>query len=252
MQLYLAFAPAPATAAVALAGLGLIILFLGTWRRLEARRLARAPLVRTGEAASRGAAVAAADGTIAVQGRVRCSRELLSPVTHTPCLYYELRVIGSWQDGDRRRRHTLVEERKAARIFLDDGSGSVRVVADGGGRFEGLRLSFAETRELHATELPLDTPLSFGGYVFHNPAGSLADSFLCEERVLTRVDSLFACGAIDGRRQIGGAPRATLILSRRDRDALLGATLRKAHRMLIGGGVATAAAALLGLVGVGV
>lgn len=111
-------------AAILIAG-GVVALLVGGYLKFKGGRIAKTPLVPTGDAAANPGA-ANAQGLVSVHGRVECPSPLLSPVTGTPCLYYELKVVGSWKEGDAKKSKDYVIERRAAAFHLNDGSGRVR------------------------------------------------------------------------------------------------------------------------------
>src|SRR5262249_30229961 len=122
--------------ALVLIALGIVGLIYGFLQKLKAGRVADAPLVKTGEAAAKGAAAANPKGGISAEGNVVCQQPLISPVTGVPCLYYALKVTASWKDGDHQKSKELTHEKRAAQFAVDDGSGPVWVDARQGGDFE--------------------------------------------------------------------------------------------------------------------
>ncbi|RYE79629.1 MAG: hypothetical protein EOO74_03425, partial [Myxococcales bacterium] len=68
--------------------LGLIGVIWGIFQKIQAGRVLDAPLVKTGDAAARGAQVASPKGALSVEGEVRCGQPLTAPVSGAPCLWY--------------------------------------------------------------------------------------------------------------------------------------------------------------------
>src|SRR5262245_37606076 len=111
------------TIGLAVLALGIVGLIWGVMQKLKAGRVADAPLVKTGELAARGPAVAGPKGAVSVQGAVVCQQPLQSPVTGTPCLYYSVKCTATWKDGDSEKSKVLDEQKVAAQFAIDDGSG---------------------------------------------------------------------------------------------------------------------------------
>ena len=239
-------------AALILVAGGIVALIWGAMQKFKAGRLASAPFVQTGQAASNGAGVANPKGAISVQGTVQVAQPLRSPVSGTECLYYELEVIGKWKDGDTSKSKSYVDQKMAAQFFVNDGSGAVRVDAAGGGDFEQLETKFDETRKEGffadlKSAVGKGESIVFGHYAFNNPPMSKADEFRCVERVLPLQPSLYVCGKSD-QNAITAPSWTSLILSNKSRDELLGATAKAAKSFLVGGAAASAAGTILGVV----
>src|SRR5688572_19702323 len=99
---------------MALFALGVIGLIYGIMQKLKAGRVADAPFVKTGEAASRGMQAAGPKGAISVEGNVLCQQPLMSPVTGVPCLFYELKCTAEWKDGDTTKTKEITHDKMAA------------------------------------------------------------------------------------------------------------------------------------------
>jgi hypothetical protein len=231
---------------------GILALIWGGMQKFKAGRLAKAPFVSTADAAARGAQVADPKGAISVQGQVQLQQPLMSPVTGTPCMYYELKVVGEWKDGDSTESKDYVHEKSAAQIYVNDGSGPVAVHASEGGDFEPYTKTFDETqKEGFLADLKgafgAGQAIMFGNYAFANPTMSKANKFTCTEHVVPVQQQLYVCGKADG---VGvGAPSWTsLIMSYKTRDELLGGTAKAAKNFLIGGGAATAVGTVVGII----
>jgi hypothetical protein len=87
----------------------------------------------------------------------------------------------------------------------------------------------------------------FGAYAFQNPSMSKASEFTCIERVMPVQQALFVCGRADAGR-IGSPKLASMILSPKTRDELLGSAAKSAKTFLLGGAAAAAAGTVLGIV----
>jgi hypothetical protein len=237
--------------AAILVAAGIAGLVYGGMQKFKAGRLSKAPFAKTGEAA-KNPSVSGEKGSISVQGAVRAPQPMRSPVTGTLCLFYELKVVGTWKDGDSSQSKDYVDEKAAARFTLDDGSGPVGVEAGAGGDFEPLEQTFQETKKEGffadlKTAVGKGKPMMFGNYAFANPVNSKADKFECTERVFKVQPSLFAVGKLEGGKIV--APSWTsLILSNKSREELLGATTKGAKNFLVGGGAVAAVGLVLGLV----
>ena len=237
--------------ATILSALGVIGLIWGLMQKFKAGRLAKAPFVKTGDAANRGAAVAGPRGAVSAEGNVACGAPLTAPASGTPCLYYELKVEGSWKDGDSTKSKDYVDEKQAAIFAVDDGSGPVDVLASGGGDFD-MEETFSETKkEGFLADLKgaigKGKPIMFGQYAFENPPMSKANKFKCTERVLKVHPRLYVLGKSEGR-AIGSPSWTSLILSQKSRDQLMGATAKAAKGFLIGGAAVLGVGVILGVI----
>lgn len=232
--------------------IGIILLVWGGMQKFKAGRIAKAPFVKTGDAAARGAQLAGAKGAISTYGNVQIRQPLRSPVTGTECLYYELKVTGEWKDGETTKSQDYVDQKLCADFGVDDGSGLVIIDAQKGGDFEPFNKTFEETRKEGfladlKSAVGRNEAIMFGNYAFQNPTMSKASTFKCTEHVLPVQNSLFACGRAEGG-VITSPGFTSLILDHRTRDELLGKALKTAKMCLMGGAGAMAAGTLLGIV----
>ena len=238
--------------AAIIVGLGIIVVIFGAMQKYKAGRLSKAPFVSTGDAAMKGAALAGARGAISAQGDVVVQQPLRSPVTGTECLYYELKVVGEWKDGDSTKSKDYVDEKACAEFFLNDGSGAVRVDASQGGDFDPFNKTFEETKkEGFLADLKgavgKHEAIQFGHYAFVNPTLSNANKFTCIERVMPVQSRLYVCGRNEGN--LITAPKfAALVMSSKSRDELMGSAAKTAKLCLMGGAAAAAAGTLLGVI----
>lgn len=232
--------------------IGIIVMIWGGFQKYKAERLLKAPFHTTGEVASKGEQVAGPKGAISTEGKVVCPQLLTSPCTGTACLYYELKVVGTWKDGDATKSKDYVEEKVAAAFSLDDGSGPVLVDAAKGGDFD-LEKTFDETKKEGfladlKSAVGKGEPIMFGQYAFANPPMSKANKFHCTERVFKAPEKLY----VNGRFADGGISSpswASLILSAKSRDELLGSTAKGAKNFLMYGGIAVGVGILVGVIG---
>ncbi len=221
-------------------GISCLILVFGLFKKLKAGRLAETPFVSTGEVASNGEAVAGPKNAISAEGDVVCDEPLTSPCSETPCLYYELEVVGSWKEGDSRKSKTYISEKVWADWAIDDGSGAVQVNTEKGASYDPLERTFSETKkEGFLADLKglvgKNQVMQFGAYGFRNPTMSKADTFTCTERVFKTHDHIYVNGKLeDGT--ITKPGWSSLIVANKTRDALLGSTM-KASKMAMNFGL---------------
>lgn len=230
---------------VALAIIGLIY---GLIQRAKAGRVADAPMARTGDAAQRGVAAAGPKGAIAVEGNVLCQQPLLSPVTGTPCLFYELEVTASWKEGEQSKEKRIAHDKAAAQFALDDGSGPVWIEAREGGDFEPTQRK-VETKGTGLLGGITGADLAFGNYRIATGMFSMGTRYTVNEKVMPVVQRMYACGKATASNTIAAPGWRSLILSNKSRDQLLASAQQGAKTFLIGGGVALAAGAALAIVG---
>lgn len=235
--------------AALLVGSAIIAAIIGAYLTYKGGRISKTPFVPTGEATHAGKADS--KGTISVQGTVECPQQLLSPVTGTPCLYYELKVVGTWKDGDTTKSKDYVTDKIAASFAVNDGSGPVPIDASHGGDFD-LQKTFNETKKegffadlKNAVGTP--KPIMFGKYAFANPPLSKADKFECTEMILP----LFAQAFVLGKAEQGVITRAGMfgmIVSPKTRDDLLGSSAKNAKMAFIAGAAAGGIGVVMGVV----
>ena len=206
---------------MAAVALGIIGFIWGVFQKIKAGRVAGAPLAKTGDAASRGAAAAGPKGTISAQGNVVCPQPLISPVTGTPCMYYELKCTANWKEGDTTRSKEIHKEKNAAPFTIDDGSGPVPVDAREGGDFEPTK-KHEETKGAGLLGSIIGGEIVFGNYRFQTGMFASTAKFTVVEEVLPLQQHLYACGkAADAGGAITAPSWRQLILSNKTRDELL-------------------------------
>ena len=134
---------------------------------------------RNGGPRSRDAAsnpsVADAKGRVSVEGNVECPQPLVAPCSGQPCLYYVLKVEGSWKEGDSTKSKTYLEEKIAAPFSLNDGSGGLPIDASKGGDYD-MQTSFNETKKEGffadlKNAVGKKEPIMFGNFAFENQIG---------------------------------------------------------------------------------
>jgi len=233
--------------------LGILGLVWGGFQKFKAGRLAKTPFAKTGDVASKGEQVADPKGAVSVEGQLKAGGLVKSPATGTECLYYELKVVGTWKDGDSTKSKDYIDEKVAAEFSVDDGSGAIGINASEGGDFEPMETTFDETKKegLLAdlkSAVGKGEPMMFGSYAFENPPMSKANKFTCTEKVFKPQDKLFVLGRLDAGK-IGAPKWASLIISNKGREELLGATATAAKRFLIGGGAALGVGIIFAIIG---
>ncbi|HJL17433.1 MAG TPA: GIDE domain-containing protein [Sandaracinaceae bacterium LLY-WYZ-13_1] len=238
-----------AIAAILIAG-GIVALIVGAYLKLKGGRIEKTPFAKTGEA-STNPAVASPKGLVSVQGRVDCPQPLVSPATQTPCLYYQLEVVGSWKEGDAKKSKSYVDEKVAAPFQLDDGSGGIPVDASAGGDVD-LQKTFDETKkEGFFADLKgavgKGEPIMFGNYAFANPTLSKANEFRCIERLVPLPEQAFALGKLE-EGVITSSGLLGLMLSPKTREEMLGSAARSSKMAFIGGAAAAGVGLVVGVV----
>jgi len=226
---------------------GLVGVIWGIFQQVKAGRLSGAPLVRTGDAAARGGQVASSDGAISVQGNVICQRFLVSPVTGTVCLYYSLKTVASWKEGEAEKSKVLEDRKVAARFAIDDGTGPVWIDASKGGDFDPER-SKSESKGAGLLGGVTGADLAFGHYKLATRSLSLGTKYEVTETLLPVVPRLYACGRTV-EQGIAEPGWRSLILSAKTRDELLASAGRGAKLFMAGGVAALGAGALLAFLG---
>lgn len=231
----------------------IVVVLFGAYKKYQAGKLASAPFVGTGDAAS--GTGAGPKGEISTYGSMKCEKLLTSPATGTECIYYELKVVGTWKEGDSSRSKDYIHDKVAAPIQIDDGSGPVLVNAGNGGDFDEIEKTFDETKKegLFAdlkNAVGKGEPMMFGTYAFENPPMSKADKFTCTERVLKPSDNLFVSGKFaDGVITTPDGMLGALMLSSKSRDELLGDTEAQAKKFIKFGGIGAGVGLLIAIIG---
>ena len=232
-----------------LVALAIVALVWGFMQKLKAGRVADAPLVKTGDAASKGTAVAGAKGAISAEGAVACQQPLVSPVTGTPCLFYEIKCTAEWKDGDTTKTKEIDHQKVAATFAIDDGSGPVWIDAREGGDFEPTQTK-EETKGTGLIGGITGADIAFGQYRVSPGVLSIGTKYTVKEQVLPLQPKIYACGkAAEGGGSITAPSWRMLILSNKSRDELLASATIGAKRFLLGGAAAFVVGGALALVG---
>ncbi len=216
-------------------------------QRHKSGRLGSTPLVSTGDAASKGAALAGNRGALAVQGKVQCAQPLLSPVTQTPCLYFELQVSAKWKVGESENGETLEERKQAAPVTVDDGSGPVAVVLSSLSD-DDFKKAFDKTNSKGLLNVMDGNNLKFGDKGFIVRAGLTRDGrvlpdsakYTVTEKILPVLNRAYVAGKAEGGKII--APSwVSLIVSAKTREELLAGAasmMKRTKYVAIAAGVA--------------
>jgi hypothetical protein len=219
------------------------------WQHRKGKRILAAPFKKTGEVIKQGAAAADPKGMISTEGAViQGSQPLLSPITKTPCLYYEIEIRRKWEKQERtqngyttRTGSDSVHSAKQGTVFsLDDGTGPVPVDASQGADTdmkktfqESIPIGFLVPSELKFGELRINTPI--------NLSSDSTKGYEATEKIVPADGKLFALGRLEN-----GAIRKpgwrSMMLSPKGRDGLLASTGKKKKVGLIGSGVSAALA----------
>lgn len=216
--------------------ISILVLIYSALMKRKASRIRKAEHIQTGTLGQKE------DGTaVSIEGR-SVGEELLSPVTHTPCLYYELNVEGSWDnddsdDDDSTKSETYLDK-KEGRIGIDDGSGVAHLDIDKAEELE-LRETFRETKKEGRYDdlvntLGMNRPIVFRNFNFTNPPGSEADRFTCTEKVFEETDTVFAAGYTK-EGVLSDKGMSSLIVSKKGREALLEEAMSDSKKAFYGG-----------------
>jgi hypothetical protein len=236
-----------APAGLAIVALGIIGIIWGVFQKIKAGRVADAPFVKTGEAASRGREVASPRGAISVEGAVHCAEPVIAPMSGEACLWYHLTSKVSWKDGDTDRSKDLDDQKVAAAFSVDDGSGAVFVEASEGGDFEPTR-SRKESKKVGLLAGIKGTDLQFGRYTITTGIGSMEETYEVEETYLPLQPRLYVCGKATDRNVIASPDWRQLLISNKTREEILGSAQRTAKVSLLGGGLAFAVGSVMALI----
>jgi E3 Ubiquitin ligase len=233
--------------AAILIGSGIVAIVYGFLMRMRAGRVADAPFVKTGEAAQKGAAVANAKGAISAEGNVSCAQPLVSPVSGTTCIYYEIKVTAAWQDGQTHKTKEMGGEKRAAQFSIDDGSGPVWVDAREGGDFEPEQVK-SETKGHGLLGGIAGGDLAFGNYRVSTGILSAGTKYTVKESVVPAVPRLYVCGKVGSSNEITKPSWRNLLMTHKSRADFLGHAMATAKYCFIGAGAGIGLGAILGVV----
>lgn len=233
--------------AVILVALGVIGCIWGAMQKYKAGRIAKTPFAKTGDVAQRGQAVAGEKGAVSVEGSVKAPELLTAPVSGKPCHFYSYKVTASWKEGETTKEKILDEGKLGSALLVDDGSGVVRVEVNEAGDYD-MTNSFNEKKKTGLVGSLTGSELVFGNLRVSTRTVPLGAEFKVEEQLLAPQQKLFVCGRVSEQGNSIVAPKwASLILSGKTREELLGHSAKQSKMFLMGGGAATAAGALMGV-----
>ncbi|MBK7862828.1 MAG: hypothetical protein IPJ65_30320 [Archangiaceae bacterium] len=228
---------------------GLAVLGFGFIQHLKGKRILAAPFKKTGDLA-RDPTSSDPKGAISTEGKVNApQKQLLSPCSKTPCLYYEVKIERLYekqektQDGYKtvKGSTTLDTLKGGAVATVDDGSGAIPVDFSKGGEFDNFKPGFK--KELNGRGWA--SSIQFGELSYDIPVISSSDGytigFRATEKLVPVEGNLFVLGKIEGGTIIKPGWRSMMVSSK-GRDGLLASTAKKKKFSLIGGGVGAAAA----------
>ncbi|MBK7859465.1 MAG: hypothetical protein IPJ65_12740 [Archangiaceae bacterium] len=228
--------------------IGLAVLGFGFWNHLQGKRILSAPFKTTGDLAKNPVSEDP-KGAMSTEGAVQApSKQLLSPCSKTPCLYYEVKIERLWektettQDGTKTTKGatTLDTVKNGATFALDDGSGAIEVDFSKGGDFDMMKDGFK--KELNGRSW--SSNIKFGEMTYDVPPISSSDGytigFKATEKYVPVEGNLFVLGRIEGSKLVKPGWR-TMMASNKGRDGLLANVAKKKKFSFIGGGVAAVA-----------
>jgi hypothetical protein len=225
----------------------IVAIVYGFLMKLRAGRVADAPFVKTGEAAQKGAAVANAKGAISAEGNVTCQQPLVSPVSGTTCIYYEVKVTAAWTEGQTHKIKEMGTEKRAAQFAIDDGSGPVWVDAREGGDFEPEQVK-SETKSPGLIGGIAGQDLIFGNYRVSPGILSIGTKYTVKETVVPAVQRLYVCGKVGSSNEITKPSWRNLLMTHKSRVDFLGHATQTAKFAFIGAGAGIGLGAILGVV----
>lgn len=215
---------------------------------MKAGRITDAPFVTTGDAASRGPAVAGPKGQISAQGGVMCQQPVFAPVSGTPCLFYELEVTAEWKEGDSTKSKQIDHQKVAAQLAINDGSGPIWVDLREGGDFEPTQKKQVE-QSTGLLKGIVGGELTFGNYRLNAGMFSLGTKYRVEEKVLPVQQQLYVCGKLaDGGGVITAPKWRNMIVSNLSREQFLGSVTKIAKIALIAGGASMLVGIILAVI----
>jgi hypothetical protein len=226
---------------------GLAALGFGFLQHLKGKKILAAPFKKTGEIAKNPVS-SDPKGMMSTEGTVVAPKTpVLSPLSKTACLYYEVAITRRWekteqtQDGAKTTKgsDTVETLRGGAEFGLDDGTGAITIDASKGGDFDNLKKQ-GEAGGVHMS----DGYVKFGELRIPTPRSGSDDYTLgyeAVERIVPVGGSLFALGKLENGK-IGKPGWRSMLFSTKGRDGLLASTAKKKKFSLIGGGIGAVAA----------
>jgi hypothetical protein len=229
---------------------GVLALLGGGLQKYRAGRIAKTPFLKTGEVGARASSLP--KQAVSAEGTVVTQRVVTAPISGAECLFYKYKVVAQWKSGEESKSLLVEDGSEGATFGIDDGTGLVVINPGKGGDFE-LKSTFKKTAGRSLTSVATGGPIPFGEHGFSVATGQriqgikIPDNakYEVEEQCLPLTPRLYANGRYleDGR--IGAHKLASLMLSSKGRSELLAGSTTWAKRLLIGGGVASAAGAVL-------
>jgi hypothetical protein len=226
-----------------LIALAVVAFVWGFLMKVRASRVVDAPHQKTGDIAQKGTAIANPKGAISAEGNVTCPQPLVSPVSGTTCLYYEVKVTAAWKDGDTHKTKELGKEKRAAQFAIDDGSGPVWVDAREGGDFEPDQVK-EETKGTGLLGGITGQDLQFGNYRVSTGMLSMGTKYTVRESVLPAVPRVYVCGKVGSSNEITKPSWRNLLITHKTRDDYLSHAAASAKYAFLGG----AAGVVIGII----
>jgi hypothetical protein len=227
--------------------IGLAALGFGAFQLMKEKKILAAPFKKTGEIAKNPVS-SDPKGMMSTEGNVVPPQTpVLSPLSKTACLYYEVVITRKWekteqtQDGAKTTKgSSTVETLKGGAEFgLDDGTGAILVDASKGGDFDNLKKQ-ADAGGVHMS----DGYVKFGELRIPTPRSGSDDytlGFEAVEKIVPVGGSMFALGKLENGK-LGKPGWRSMMFSTKGRDGLLSATAKKKKFSFIGGGIGTVVA----------
>jgi hypothetical protein len=244
-----------AVAAILVAG-GIIALIFGVVQNLKAKRVSNATFGQTSDIASQGMEISGGSKKyVSVEGNVKCMALVKAPLSGADCLYWEYKAVGKWVEESkdsqgnvsRTTRTEDIQSMKAATPFMvDDGSGPVGIDASQGGNFDGMKQTFHQTQGVGLLSGLLNRNLTFGNGV-QVPAGGKFQEVEVTESCLPMTARFFVMGKMTAPGVIGAPGWASMILTTKTRDDVIGSAAKNAKLLFMGGGAAAVVGTVLGV-----
>lgn len=107
---------------------------------------------------------------VEVKGMVGCDRPLISELTQTPCVHYQMQVVREYEeteidnDGDRqtrKRSDTVSSHQQSIPFWIDDGTGQIHIDPD------GADIDTVQVLNDFRPESSIGAQISFGSFTFN-------------------------------------------------------------------------------------
>ena len=232
--------------------LGFMVLFLAAlpglfalWQHFKGKRILAAPF-KTPGALAKDPSSPHPKGLISTEGALAIDAPLLSPITQTPCAYYQLLVFRQYEKHENGEKKSgtepVTQESKGAEGTLSGDGGTLAVDFTKGADFDNIKETFDEKVKIG---LRIPSELVFGSFRMKTPSlpdGDETVSFSATERIVPVDGNLYVLGKLED-----GAIRKpgfrSMIVSSKGREGLLASTAKKKKI----GGYAAAAVAVMSL-----